>query len=388
MKKGGKMARQKTAYPGVYRREIESKINGKNDAVFDITYKTENKKVWEKIGKESEGYTPKLAATVRGERIRSLRHGLELPKQRAKAPLFSTVWTRYSTWAEKNKARKAYDDKNRWKKHLKDRLENKRLSEISPFDLERLKSDLSKKGLSPATVKHCLVLLRQIYNKSKSWGLYKGENPIKGVKMPSVQNQRTRFLSHEDASLLLSELKKMKTPDLHDMALLSLHTGMRAGEIFNLRAYDLDFQNGLIRITDPKNKITRHCFMTPSVKEMLQGRMPEKSGDFVVPDKNGKKIVAISQSFRKVIKKIGFNAGITDRRQMITFHSLRHSFASWLALQGESLITIRDLLGHRTTAMTERYSHLIADHKRSAVSRLAEFFNAIEKDPKRAKETP
>lgn len=377
------MVREKTKFAGVYSRQTK-----KGDTVFDFTYRIEGKKIWEKAGAASEGYTAKLAATVRAERIRSLRHGLELPKQRAKAPLFSMVWTRYSAWAEKNKARGGRDDVYRWNSHLKDRLENKRLSEISSFDLERLKSDLSKKGLSPASVKHCLVLIRQIYNKAKTWGLYKGDNPIQGIKMPSVQNQRTRFLSHEDASALLIELKKMKTPDLHDMALLSLHTGMRAGELFNLRGYDLDFQNDLVRIVDPKNKKTRHCYMTPSGKEMLQGRMPEKSSDLVFPDKNGKKMVAISQSFRKVIKKIGFNSGITDRRQMITFHSLRHSFASWLALQGESLITIRDLLGHRTTAMTERYSHLIADHKRNAVSRLAKGFDSAEKDPKRAKETP
>ncbi|MFH1124538.1 MAG: site-specific integrase, partial [Pseudomonadota bacterium] len=249
------------------------------------------------------------------------------------------------------------------------------MNEISAFDLERMKSELLKEGLAPATVKHCLVLLRQIYNKAFSWNLYKGGNPVKGVKMPVVQNQRTRFLSHEEATTLLKELSAMQTPALHDMALLSLHTGLRAGEIFNLRGYDLDFQNDLIRITDPKNKITRHAYMIGHLKEMMERRKPDTPEGLVFSDRNGKKIANISKRFREVVKTLGLNDGVTDRRQAVSFHTLRHTYASWLALQGESLITIRDMLGHRTTAMTERYSHLIPDHKKRAAARLETDFN-------------
>ncbi|MCP6756254.1 hypothetical protein NL533_32005, partial [Klebsiella pneumoniae] len=77
------------------------------------------------------------------------------------------------------------------------------LSEISGFRLEKFKSELVKKELAPATVAHCLKLFRQIFNKALVWGLHKGENPIKGVKMPSIQNQRERFLSREEAKTLL-----------------------------------------------------------------------------------------------------------------------------------------------------------------------------------------
>jgi integrase len=67
---------------------------------------------------------------------------------------------------------------------------------------------------------------------------------------------------------------------------------------------------------------------------------------------------------------MGLNEGITDPRQKVTFHTLRHTFASWLAIQGESLITIKELLGHKSMAMTERYSHLTPDHKHLAVKNL------------------
>lgn len=360
--------RERTKYPGVYRRESkEKKFNGKSDACLDISFKQDGKKIWEKVGWLSEGYTEKLAADIRSERLRSMRHGEELPRQKKKAPFLDDVWAKYETWAEGNK-KSAQDDVSRYTFHIRGRFGNTRMDSISPFHLERMKVELLKEGLAPATVKHCLVLIRQVYNRAMAWGLYQGGNPVKGVKMPSVQNQRTRFLSAEEASQLLGRLKAMRTPHLHDMALLSLCTGMRAGEIFNLRGYDLDFQNDIIQITDPKNKVTRHAYMTVAVKKMLQGRTPEKPEGLVFPDRNGNKIAMVSRRFGMAVDALGFNEGITDRRQRVTFHTLRHTFASWLAIQGESIITLKEMLGHRSTAMTERYAHLVPDHKRRAIT--------------------
>jgi hypothetical protein len=79
----------------------------------------------------------------------------------------------YLEWAKENKAREGRDDPCLYKNHLKVPLANKRLNEITSFDLERLKSNLTKKELSPASVKHCLVLVREIYNKAGEWGKYR-----------------------------------------------------------------------------------------------------------------------------------------------------------------------------------------------------------------------
>jgi len=371
--------RHATKYPGVYERTAE-RIRGAVDICYDISYKSENKaKVWEKIGWKSQGYSVELARQIRNERIITLQHGGEIPRHKKKAPLFRDVWEKYKTWAEQNKSRGGRDDISLYSNCLEETLADKRLNEISAFDLERLKAELQKKKYSPASVKHCLVLIRQIFNKAMAWNLYQGGNPIRGVKMPVLHNQRTRFLSHEEAKRLLQKLAAMHSLDLHDMALLSLYTGMRAGEIFNLKCNDLDFKNDLIKVIDSKNKTTRHAYMTKVVKEMLLSRKPQTPEGLVFPDRNGKKIVAISQSFRKIIHKLDFNDGITDRRQEITFHSLRHTFASWLALQGESLITLKEMLGHKSTVMTERYAHLIPDHKRKAATLLEATFNGRDK---------
>lgn len=369
---------KRTKFIGVYsRKSAGQRMNGgKPDTCFYIAYRKEGHLIWEKTGWASEGYTPKLASEIRSERLRMIRHGQELPKEKAKIPLFSEMARKYLEWAKENKSRDI-DDKGRYENHLKDPLGKKRLNEISSFDLERLKSKLTGKGLAPATVKHCLMLVREIFNKARGWGKYQGDHPVKGVKMPTLQNRRERFLSHEEADLLLKELAKSPKGVTHDQALLALHCGLRAGEIFNLRGQDLDFENGLIRIVDPKNKDNRSAFMTEAVKEMLKKRIPKNPGDFVFQErKTGGRIKIVSQTFDRAVDSLGFNKGVEDTRQRVVFHTLRHTFASWLAIQGTPIISIRDLLGHKSLSMTERYAHLSPDMKRDATLALEASFNA------------
>ncbi|PKO01659.1 MAG: hypothetical protein CVU43_11785 [Chloroflexi bacterium HGW-Chloroflexi-5] len=369
------MKRERTKYPGVYERKSDTRTHkGKSDICFDITYKCGGKKVWEKVGWSSEGYTAKVSSELRANRIVNLRHGEELPKEKKSAPYFKEVAIKYLEWAAHNKTREGRDDESRYRLYLSSAFDSKRLNQISSLDLERLKNNLFKGGLAAGSVKHCLMLFRQILNKSIAWNMYKGQNPIKDVKLPVLQNQRERFLSHEEADILLNELKKVSSSQLHDMALLSLQCGLRAGEIFNLKGQDLDFENGIINIADPKNKERRKAYMTHAVKKMLQNRKPDSPNEYVFVGLNGERHISISQTFRLIVKRLDFNKGIADPRQKVCFHTLRHTFASWLALQGESLLTIKELLGHKSLAMTIRYSHLMPEHKRQATLNLEKKF--------------
>ena len=115
--------------------------------------------------------------------------------------------------------------------------------------------------------------------------------------------------------------------------------------------------------------------MTESVKRMLLTLLPKSPGDYVFKDKrHGRKIKSISKTFRNVVNTLGWNDGIQDRRQHVTFHTLRHTFASWLALQGETLLTIKELMGHKTLEMTMRYAHLMPDQKKRATLALEKCF--------------
>ena len=379
--------RHKTQFAGVYQRVAE-RVIGKSDIVFDISYKKEGKKTWEKVGWKSQGYSAELARKIRNERIIAMQHGDELPQDKKKAITFEKLAEQYLKWSAENKSRDGIDDKSRYENHLKDRFDNKRLDEIVLLDLERMKSEMTKAKLSQKTIAHCLALIRAMYNKGLDWGLYNGENPVrkkrpgekKGI-MPTVQNARDRFLSVEEAELLLKELKRnhqikkeykeLKDPKLHDMSLLSLHTGARAGEIFNLRGQDIDLKNQIIALRDTKNSETRYAPMTAEVKAMLKRRAKGDPRAFIFTDKDGEKIKEVSNAFQRIVDKVGLNKGVEDTRLRVVFHSLRHTFASWLAIEGTPLYTIAKLMGHKSIAMSERYSHLSPDHKKDAVNAVA-----------------
>jgi len=144
------------------------------------------------------------------------------------------------------------------------------------------------------------------------------------------------------------------------MAHFSLQTGARAGEVFSLTWGDIDLFQGTALLRDTKSNKNRPLFLTDEVKTMLARRqtIEAKSTDLVFPDKNGNKIVQISDSFNRAIDKLMLNEGITDRRDKVTFHSLRHTYASMLVQAGVDIYHVKELLGHSSIALTERYSHL------------------------------
>ena len=91
-------------------------------------------------------------------------------------------------------------------------------------------------------------------------------------------------------------------------------------------------------------------------------------GGWVFTSRDGEQLKEVSDTFERAVKRLGLNNGIEDRRQKVCFHTCRHTFASWLALEGTPILTIKELLRHSSLAMTERYAHLIPDHKKQAIN--------------------
>ncbi len=112
--------------------------------------------------------------------------------------------------------------------------------------------------------------------------------------------------------------------------------------------------------------------MTTTVKEMLSRREIEERNTLVFPSQKGKKIPQISKSFARAVDELGLNNGVTDRRDRVVFHTLRHTFASWLVENGENLYTVKELLGHSTLQMTERYAHLGDNTLKKAIQNFPE----------------
>jgi integrase len=250
-------------------------------------------------------------------------------------------------------------------------LHRVRIKDIGELHIRKVKSNMTKAGRSPRTVQYAFACIRMVINQAIEDGYYIGINPIKKLKQsdkPKFDNRRTRFLSHEEANQLLQALK-VKSQVVHDMTLLSLHCGLRAGEIFALTWGDIDLNHSQVTMRDTKSGRDRTVSMTATVKEMFTAKAPGSHGDLVFPAKNGKPRIRISKTFERVTNDLGFNEGVVhhNRKQKLTFHSCRHTCASWLAQAGVSLFVIKEILGHANIDMTMRYSHLSPDGIKAAV---------------------
>ena len=152
---------------------------------------------------------------------------------------------------------------------------------------------------------------------------------------------------------------------LTPMVLLSLNTGLRRGEVFNLTWDHVNFQTRILTVDGKgtKTRQTRHIPLNDEALAVLRAwRAQSTSEGFVFPGKKGHRLDNVRKAWAGVLHK----AGITGFR----WHDLRHDFASKLVMAGVPLNTVRDFLGHSTMTMTLRYAHLAPDHKAEAVARL------------------
>ena len=245
---------------------------------------------------------------------------------------FKEVSDKFIEWAKVNKITWE-KDMQRLRDHVLPLIGAKPIIQVVPADIEAIKVKcLVDMKLAPATAVRSLSVVRSIFNFAIKHGYQAtGINPVKAVKFPKQNNQRLRFLSHQEADTLLKTAAAYNI-ELHDMCLLSLYSGMRAGEIFKLTWTDIDLDHGLIAIRDTKNGESRKAFVTDIIREMLIRRQNTRREDqvYIFPDQKGQVRKMISCQFRHLVDKLGLNTGIEDRRQKLCFHSLRHTFASWL----------------------------------------------------------
>jgi integrase len=233
---------------------------------------------------------------------------------------------------------------------------NRPLRKIGVVDLERLKRIMAEGKLKPRTIEYALAVVRQVFNHARRTGFYESESPTRLVKKPKVNNARLRYLEHAQADTLLKELAGI-SPDVRDMALLSLHCGLRFGEAAALAWSNVDLSKGLLTLLDTKHG-DRQVPMTAQVRAMLEGRAWDGPSGLVFPARGGGLRGRISKTFMQAVDGLGLNAGREDARERVCFHTLRHTFASWHVLAGTDLYTLGRLMGHKTPSMTARYGHL------------------------------
>ena len=295
-------------------------------------------------------------------------------KDKIKALSFGDVFAKYLIYSQHNKR-----SEKSWKReeqltrlHILPVFKNMPMEKIAQIQLERLKKNMADDGLTPRTVRYALAVVRQVFNYAAKMGLFAGQNPAAGGKItrPQEDNRKNRYLSRNEADQLLAALAK-RSGDVHDMSMLSLFTGMRFGEIANLKWADVDLVQGVIMLRNTKSNRNRAAFITPDVKKMLARRGPGEPDKLVFPSRgsDNKPHTLIGNTYYQTVKEM-FNQGINDKKQHVDFHTLRHTFASWLVEGDTNIYLVKELLGHSDLKLTERYSHIGENQLKQAVMKL------------------
>jgi len=398
-----------TKYKGVRYREHESRKHGvKKDRYYVIRYQRDGQRKEEAIGWTSERdpedgqyWTEEKAALVLARLKVAAKHGTkeaptrlaekrEIEKQRKaveeeererqaqESITFGEFFT--DTYLPQCKVDKKLQTSRReegffhnWFKPI---LGNLPLKSISAFPLEQLKKELADKGQSNRSIEYALAVVRQVFNMAKHRGIYEGESPTAKVKKPKVDNGRMRFLTQEEADMLLEALK-IRSIDVHDITLLSLHAWLRFREISALTWQDVDLERGTLTIREAKAG-SHYAFLTNQAAEMLRSRTRGKPSEHVFQKRGGGKLCKMSHTFFRVVNDLCFNKGIDDHRLRICAHSCRHTYASWMIEEGQDLYTVQRLLGHKTNKMTQRYAHLSENKLKDAAAALGSLLSKNE----------
>lgn len=272
---------------------------------------------------------------------------------------------------------------------------DKRLDQITAWDVEKWRAARLKGKRTEATVNRELNSLKACLKRAAEWGVI-AINPLAGaVKLRKVDSQpKTRFLTDaeehrlrdaldaredrirsqrasanqwrsERGYALLPSLEEGYADHLKPVVLLSLNTGMRRGEVFNLQWDDVDLGMKILTVRGEgaKSGESRHIPLNQEAYNVLEGwgRTHTQEG-YVFAGEDGGRLTSVRSSWDKSLK----DAKVTGFR----WHDLRHTFASRLVMSGVDLNTVRELLGHADLKMTIRYAHLAPHVKADAVSRL------------------
>jgi len=266
----------------------------------------------------------------------------------------------------------------RYKRYQKTRLRPTTFERLNGI-LETLKASLSERAkdinrktvaeyistrsekVAPGTIQKEISVLKHALKLAVEWELL-NSNPAQGTKLPKLPEGRTRYLSPSELKAALEAAPGwMRAP-----LALAAFTGMRRGELLGLRWTDVDLDNRRVYLHETKNGSLRVLALNGLALGVLASLPQGEPGDAVLAGVDGQKLSVYT-------RRLFEGLGIVDA----SFHSLRHTAASWLVMQGVDLYAVGQLLGHRTPRMTQRYAHLSPQYMAGAVGKLDSVFASV-----------
>jgi len=354
-------------YIGVVYKKLK---NG--DKSYYITYKFNHRFKRVHIGKKSEGITEAFCHQKRNEAINKIKFGdnSSIIKTKKKVITFDEIAQRF---LEYNKLHsKDYTNySSRYKNHIKKYLGHKAIDDITSEDILKIQQEKLKK-LAPKTVNHITQLIGTIFNYNIKHKYIKVDNPVANIKKLKVNNERLRYLSKDEIKELLDYIKYDE--QLYLFVKLSLQTGGRMKTIANLRKKDIDLKNRIISLHDYKNDTFYRGFFNEELHNLLKNRLKKlKNNDLILlyDTQESNLQTFITKKLQPILNEL-FNKDIDkkDRQNRVVIHTLRHTFASHLAINGTPIFTIQKLMNHKDISMTLRYAKLAPDSGRDFVEKL------------------
>ncbi len=255
----------------------------------------------------------------------------------------------------------------------RERLGYKFLSDITREDIVHGRNELSKTR-KPATVVKYLVLITHSLNIAvKEYG-WLDKNVASTVSRPSLPPNKVRFLSDEERSRLLDECKKSQNKHLYALVSLAMYTGLRRGALLNLKLEDIDLKNRTLTIGKTKNKSTLILPLVGECYELVKDLCFQSN--CVVEGSTGTSYIFPAQAkYRWNSYERAFNGAVKRaslKHTNFSFHSLRHTVASYMIQAGVPLYTVGTVLNHKNpSTITHRYAHLATDNLKDALETLA-----------------
>lgn len=192
------------------------------------------------------------------------------------------------------------------------------------------------------------------------------ENPVSNVRKPAPPRGRVRFLSDSEHQALLKACKASKNKYLYPVIVIALSTGARWSEILTLKWTNIDFKRSIMHLEETKNGERRTVSLSKNAMKEVIGMSKVRRIDtpYLFPRKDGKKPMDIRKYWNEALEI----AKLHDKD--FRFHDLRHTAASYLAMNGASTLEIAEILGHKTFAMVKRYSHLTEKHTAKVLEKM------------------
>ncbi len=300
-----------------------------------------------------------------------MRRGLYIKDNEARKHTLAELIDRYIEYElpKREKDRKKLETHLLWWKEnlgytLLSNITTKVLAECrDKIASEPCRGSRAGKKRSAKTVNYFLGSLSVAMSTAVNEWEWLDENPVFKVKKLKEPKGRVRFLSKEERERLFTACKNCGNDYLYLLVIIAISIGARRGEIMGLKWSNVDFENKMFYFLDTKNgedrgvPIPKYCYEL--LKDFYQRRLPNTTYVFATKDD---RIMDLQWFWEKVLKE----AQLEDFR----FHDLRHTAASYLAMNGASLLDIAEVLGHKTLAMTKRYSHLTPKHTASILERM------------------